>query len=381
MMGPIVVSANQAWNLINFRKGLIAALLERGHAVVAAAGVTNAQDEAAAQALAAMGCSVHPIPLDSMGMHPAQDLRTLFAYTALMRRLRPAAYLGWTIKPNVYGVIAARMCGVPTFPNISGLGTALIRPGPMAALARGLYRISLGGARAVLFQNADDRREFVERGLVRAERTHLISGSGVDTDWFAPPVEARAYTGSFLMIARLIGDKGVREYVEAARLLRQRDPRLCFRLLGPAEVDNRTAISRAELEGWIAEGVVEWHPPLADVRPAIAQAACVVLPSYREGTSRVLLEAAAMARPLVATDVPGCREVVREGVNGHLCSVQDPRSLAEAMWRVHTAPADVRAAMGLAGRQLVLDTFSQERVIATYLALLANEGVALPAKP
>lgn len=381
MMGPIVVSANQAWNLINFRKGLIAALLERGHAVVAAAGVTNAQDEAAAQALAAMGCSVHPIPLDSMGMHPAQDLRTLFAYTALMRRLRPAAYLGWTIKPNVYGVIAARMCGVPTFPNISGLGTALIRPGPMAALARGLYRISLGGARAVLFQNADDRREFVARGLVRAGRTHLISGSGVDTEWFAPPVEARAYTGSFLMIARLIGDKGVREYVEAARLLRQRDSRLCFRLLGPAEVDNRTAISRAELEGWIAEGVIEWHPPVADVRPAIAQADCVVLPSYREGTSRVLLEAAAMARPLVASDVPGCREVVREGVNGHLCPVQDPRSLAEAMWRVHTAPPEVRAAMGLAGRQLVLDTFSQERVIATYLALLANEGVALPAKP
>lgn len=381
MMGPIVVSANQAWNLINFRKGLIAALLERGHAVAAAAGVTNAQDEAAAQALVAMGCSVHPIPLDSMGMHPAQDLRTLFAYTALMRRLRPAAYLGWTIKPNVYGVIAARMCGVPTFPNISGLGTALIRPGPMAALARGLYRLSLGGARAVLFQNADDRREFVERGLVRAGRTHLISGSGVDTNWFAPPVEARAYTGSFLMIARLIGDKGVREYVEAARLLRQRDPRLCFRLLGPAEVDNRTAISRAELEGWIAEGVIEWHPPVADVRPAITRADCVVLPSYREGTSRVLLEAAAMARPLVATDVPGCREVVREGVNGHLCSVQDPRSLAEAMWRVHTAPPDVRTAMGLAGRQLVLDTFSQERVIATYLALLANEGVALPAKP
>lgn len=381
MMGPIVVSANQAWNLINFRKGLIAALLERGHAVAAAAGVTNAQDEAAAQALAVMGCSVHPISLDSMGMHPAHDLRTLFAYTALMRRLRPAAYLGWTIKPNVYGVIAARMCGVPTFPNISGLGTALIRPGPMAALARGLYRISLGGARAVLFQNADDRREFVARGLVRAERTHLISGSGVDTNWFAPPVEARAYTGSFLMIARLIGDKGVREYVEAARLLRQRDPRLCFRLLGPAEVDNRTAISRAELEGWIAEGVIEWHPPVADVRPAIAQADCVVLPSYREGTSRVLLEAAAMARPLVATDVPGCREVVREGVNGHLCSVQDPRSLAEAMWRVHTAPPEARAAMGLAGRQLVLDTFSQERVIATYLALLEDEGVALPANP
>lgn len=376
MTAPILVSANQAWNLDHFRKGLIAALIERGHPVAAVAAVTNAQDEAAVHRLEAMGCSFDAIRLDSMGMHPLRDLATLADYVALMRRLRPAAFLGWTIKPNVYGVIAARLCGVPSFPNISGLGTALIRPGPIAALARGLYRASLGGAAAVLFQNVDDRGEFVRRRLVRAEQARLVNGSGVDTDWFAPADAARATPGSFLMIARLIGDKGVREYVAAARLLKARAPELTFRLLGDAEVDNRTAVLRAELEGWIAEGTIEWHPPTADVRPAIAQAACVVLPSYREGTSRVLLEAAAMARPLVATDVPGCREVVRDGLNGHLCRVREADSLAEAMWRIHTAPPETRHAMGAAGRQRVLDDYDQRRVIAVYLELLERAGVS-----
>lgn len=378
MMGPIIVSANQAWNLVNFRAALIRALLARGYRVAAASCITNERDRACAQALTDMGCTFHEVPIASMGVHPLGDLRTLAAYAALMRRLKPAAFLGWTIKPNIYGMIAAQRHGVPTIANISGLGTAFLQKGLVPAIARQLYRLSLAKAGAILFQNEDDRREFVRSGIADPARTHIVNGSGVDTRHFAPQGEGRNARGRFLMIARVMGDKGVREYVDAARILKARAPGLDFQLLGFQDVENRSSIPRAELDGWTREGVITLLPPVDDVRPMIAAADCVVLPSYREGTSRVLLEAAAMARPLVATDVPGCREVVRDAVNGYLAYVRDAQSLAEAMWKIYSASDAEWLAMGVAGRSLVVDRYSDGAVIATYLDLLTSLGVAPP---
>ena len=367
----ILVSANQAWNLVNFRGQLIDALLARGFAVAAAAP-PDAEHEAR---LRKMGCSFHPIAVDSKGVSPWHDARLALAYAALMRRVRPAAYLSWTIKPNVYGAMAARASGVPALPNVSGLGTAFIRTNPLTEVVSLLYRAGFARAASVFFQNEDDAAIFRARRLVRAEQVTMLRGSGIDTRHFAPISGGQPGRGRFLMIARVLADKGAREFVDAARILKREDPRRRFTILGHADVANRTAIPRAELDGWVAEGAIEWVPPVGDVRAMIDASDCVVLPSYREGTSRVLLEGAAMARPLVASDVPGCREVVDDGVTGYLAPVRDADALAAAMRRVDLLDDAAWQAMGEAGRAKVVAEFAPEAVIQEYLAALARVGV------
>lgn len=367
----ILVSANQAWNLVNFRGQLIEALLARGFAVAAAAPA-DAEHEAR---LRAMGCSFYPIAIDSKGLSPWRDARLALAYAALMRRVRPCAYLSWTIKPNVYGSAAARALGVPALPNVSGLGTAFIRRNPLTEVVSLLYRAGFAGAASVFFQNEDDAAIFRARRLVRADQVVMLRGSGIDARHFTPISDERRARGHFLMIARVLADKGTREFVDAARILKREDPRRRFTILGHADVANRTAIPRAELDGWVAEGVIAWAPPVGDVRAMIDGSDCVVLPSYREGTSRVLLEGAAMARPLVASDVPGCREVVDEGVGGFLAPVRDAHGLAAAMRRVDLLDDAAWHAMGQAGRRKVVERFSPEAVIDAYVEALARAGV------
>lgn len=368
--GRIVITVNAAWNLVNFRMGLIRALIADGWEMVAVAP----EDADARAALEAAGCRFVALAIESKSTSPG-DLRILQDYWRLLRRERPDIVLGYTIKPNVYGSLACRLLGIPIINNISGLGTGFMRSGWLNRIVRLLYRRGLAASRRVFFQNVDDRDLFVNLKLVRAEQTGLLPGSGIDLARFAaaPFVARGSGELTFLLIARMLGDKGVREYVGAARIVQRRlAPAARFRLLGFLDVDNRTAISRAEMDGWVAEGVVEYHPPLADVRPAIADADVVVLPSYREGTSRVLLEAAAMARPLIATDVPGCREVVEDGITGLLCRVRDVGSLAEAMERMIALSHDERAAMGAAGRAKVESEFDERLVIDAYRREIAR---------
>jgi len=364
----IVIAANAAWNLVNFRAALIRALVEAGYRVVAAAP----PDPDAEASLAALGCAFVAIPVDSRGLSPVGDMRTLLAFYALFRRLRPLALLGYTVKPNVYGSLAARMAGVRTVNNISGLGTAFIRRNWLTLVVKRLYRAGLAHSDVVFFQNRTDRDEFITAGLVSPRQARLLPGSGIDAAWFAPRPRAPAQDGSinFLLIARLLRDKGVVEYVEAARALRRDNPALRFRILGFLDVENRTAIKRATVDGWVAEGAIEFLGASGDVRPHIAAADCVVLPSYREGTSRVLLEAAAMARPLVATNVPGCREVVDDGATGLLCAPRDAADLAEKLARMAALSDAERTAMGEAGRAKVMREFDQSIVIGQYLEAL-----------
>lgn len=372
----IVVSANQAWNLVNFRGGLIRRLLEIGYSVTAMAP----EHAVMRSRLEEMGCRFVPVPIDSAGISPVRDARTFLLIKEWLMHERPAAWLSWTIKPNVYGSLAAASAGVPAIPNISGLGTAFIRRSLITSVVKRLYRMGLAKASTVFFQNQDDRSVFVEEGLVRPAQTALLPGSGVDLSRFAiSDGGRRPPPRRFLMISRLLADKGVREYVEAARLLHVRYPEASFGLLGAVDADNRTAISADEVDRWVAEGVVDHSPPVDDVRPAIAAADIVVLPSYREGLSRVLLEAAAMGRPLVATDVPGCRDIVREGENGFLCPPRDAAGLAEAMARAADLEDDDWQRMAQAGRRRVEEEFAEDRVIEQYLAALAQAGVSVPA--
>lgn len=371
----IVVSANLAWNLVNFREALIRALIDQGFDVVAAAPPDSAME----QRLVAMGCTFAAIPVDAKGLSPLRDLATLAAYARLFRLVRPVAYLGWTIKPNVYGALAAARLGIPAFPNVSGLGTAFIRRNLLTRLVKQLYRTGFRRAPAVFFQNADDRDLFLAEGLVRPGQARLLPGSGVDTVHWTPPSGPRPPRGHFLMIARVVADKGVREYAEAARLVKARWPQARFRLLGPLDVANRTAIAEAEVRGWEAEGLIEHLPATDDVRPALAEADFIVLPSYREGLSRVLLEAGAMARPAVTTDVPGCRDVVRDGFNGYLCAPRDAASLAAALNRACVTGDSEWAAMGARARAHVEAGFSPAAVTMLYRRALEDAQVVVPA--
>lgn len=363
----VVVSANSMWNIANFRAGLINGLSEQGyHIVVAAPGATGADHI--------------DIAIDRSGINPLRDAAMLLSYRRLMQRIRPSAYLGFTIKPNIYGAIAARLVGVPSIPNVSGLGTAFIRGGGFARFVSILYRVAFRRCHVVFFQNPDDRDLFVERRIVTPAQARLLPGSGIDLGHFAPmPIEGGADDRpTFLLIARLLGDKGVREYAAAARLLKERMPALRCQLLGPLDEGNRTAISPAELDGWIADGAIEYLGEADDVRPAVARASALVLPSYREGLPRTLLEGAAMGKPLVATDVPGCREIVKEGVNGTLCAPRDAESLARAMMRIAALDPQRQAAMGKASRELVQQRFSEALVIDAYLEALGALSARKP---
>lgn len=354
----VVIAANSIWNITNFRSGLIKGLAADGiDAVVAAPGAGNQAGH----------CE---IAIDRSGINPLRDAALVLAYRRLLARTRPAAYLSFTIKPNIYGAIAARMVGVPSIPNVSGLGTAFLRGGGFARFVSALYRIAFARCPVVFFQNPDDRDLFISRAIVRPDQARVLPGSGIDLERFAPVAGKDDGPPTFLLVARLLGDKGVREYVAAARLLRLSLPAARFRLLGPLDDGNRSAITRAELDAWEAEGAIDYLGEADDVRPAIAAATAVVLPSYREGLPRTLLEAAAMGKPLVATDVPGCREVVSDGVNGTLCAARDAESLAQAMLRIAALDPGHRAEMGRQSRKMVQERYSESLVVAAYLDVL-----------
>lgn len=377
MKPSIILSINTAWNFVNFRSGLLQRLVQEGFDVVAVA-----PPDGEVERLRALGVRFVPIAMDRKGLSPVGDLALLARYRRVIRETAPVAYLGWTIKPNIWGSMAARMAGVPVINNISGLGTAFMKRGGLQALVRRLYRLALRRSSTVFFQNPDDRSAFLAWGIVDADRSQVLPGSGIDVSAFAP-VESPAADANapvtFLMIARLLGDKGVREYVAAARAVRATQRNVRFLILGGLDPDNRSAVDADELAGWLADGVVEHLPHTGDVRPWIAAADCVVLPSYREGMPRSLLEGAAMAKPLIATAIPGCMQIARKDQNAFLCQVADPVSLGAAMTRMADLPHAERVAMGAAGRRIAEREFDETIVIERYLEALRRAiGPAWP---
>jgi glycosyltransferase involved in cell wall biosynthesis len=367
----VLACANLAWNLVNFRLGLLHALNEAGFQVIAVAP----PDRAMQDRLEAIGCRFIPMPIDAMGLSPLRDLKTILALRKIIRQTQPVAWLSWTIKPNVYGSFLAGLRGIPALPNVSGLGTAFIRRSLLTVVAKVLYTVAFKRARTVFFQNRDDCELFAASGLVRRAQIRLLPGSGIDLAHFDVPAGGRPARRNFLMVSRVVADKGVREFVAAARLMRQNWPDARFRLLGFLDVANRTAISADEVQAWVRDGIIEYCDPVSDVRPFLADADFVVLPSYREGLSRVLLEAAAMGRPIVATDVPGCRDIVTDGVTGFLCAPQDSSALAASLDRAARTEDPEWFAMSSAGRHRVEAEFSQRRVNDLYFEAMEDAGV------
>jgi glycosyltransferase involved in cell wall biosynthesis len=357
-MARLLVAANSTWNLENFRIGLVRELVRAGHEVI-----TLSPDP---QGVVMDGRVLPHIPwrVERSGIDPLKNLASMLRILKTIRQKKPDIFLGFTIKPNIYGSIACRWLKVPAILNVSGLGTAFLGGSAVRRAILLLYQFAFAKADVVFFQNPDDAELFVKERAVRAGQAHVLPGSGINLTNFAPsilPSEPR-----FLMIARILADKGVREYVAAARQLKHRIPGAQFSLLGQIDHQNRSAIGEAELQQWVGEGVIKYLGATKDVRPFIRESAAVVLPSYREGLPRTLLEAAAMGRPLIGTDAPGCRQVVRDGVTGYLCEPRNADSLAVTMERFALTPYAERVAMAANARAMVEDEFDERLVFDAY---------------
>ncbi|AQR65713.1 hypothetical protein BXU06_12120 [Aquaspirillum sp. LM1] len=365
----VCIAVNAAWNVVNFRLGLIQALLAQGHQVhvLAPAGPEFS-------ILEQLGCMVYPLNIDCKGSNPINDIRLMLQLHAYYTRVCPDVVLHYTIKPVIYGSLAAHHLGIPVLNTVTGLGTAFLSSGWLQSVVKKLYRLALKPTSSVIFQNPDDKQLFLDNNLVSETQALLVPGSGIDIERFSPvPLpDQQGDRPVFLLLGRMLRDKGIAEFVEAAQWLKTQGLQARFVLLGFLGVENLSAVTREQMEAWVATGIVEYWGETSDVRPMIARADCVVLPSYREGMPRTLLEASAMGRPLVATDVPGCREVVQDGVNGALCRVKDGPSLAQAMLRIAQLSPAQRLALGLAGRERVERLFAERYVINCYLKAISG---------
>jgi glycosyltransferase involved in cell wall biosynthesis len=360
----IAIVVNTSWNIYNFRLGLIKAFLKEGHSVTAIAPY-----DAYADRLKQAGCQYEAITLDNKGANPLKDLLFTKDLYQIYRRIKPDVVLQYTIKPNVYGTLAARLLGIPVVNNVSGLGTVFLRENIASRIAHLLYRLSFRFPKKVFFQNEDDRQLFLKRKLVKIHLTDVLPGSGVDLNAFRPRPFKRNDTFTFLVIARLIYDKGIVEYVEAIRSLKQQGVQANFQLLGFKDI-SPLGIPEELLQSWIDEGLIDYLGTAHDVRPFIYDADCIVLASYREGTPRTLLEAISMAKPVLATDVPGCRETIEDGKNGLLCEVKNSVDLAEKLKTMIYLQNTELEKMGKKSREIAETKFNESIIIERYLEVL-----------
>lgn len=373
----VVLVANTLWSIVIFRPGLLRTLVGMGVDVVVMAPVDDTLPRARE-----LNVRVIPLELSAKGTNPLHDLGLVRTLVTRYRALKPDLVFHYTIKPNIYGSIAAKLAGVPCIAVTTGLGYAFVNTNLVARVAKVLYRFAFRFPREVWFLNGDDRQDFVAQRLVDPVKTQVLPGEGIDLAHFAPRA-AGMPDGKvrFLLIARMLWDKGVGEYVEAARLVRAVYPQAVFQLLGATDVANPSAISAKQMRTWAAEGVVEYLGTTQDVRDIIARADCLVLPSYREGVPRTLLEGAAMAKPLVATKVIGCREVVVDGETGLLCAPRDAADLARKLQHIIEMGPDARATMGARGRRMVEQRYDERIVIERYLEAMQRIGLRITDMP
>lgn len=369
----IVFVANTAWSMFNFRYGLLSRLIGDGYQLTIIAPRDDFSDK-----LRTMGCVVVDLPIAAKGTNPLQDLKLILTLYRLYKQITPDFILHYTIKPNIYGSLAAKLAGLPSLAITTGLGYTFVNDNLVAKVARGLYKLAFCYPKEVWFLNEDDRQAFLTYSLVSENKAKLLHGEGVNVSLFSPiPVSLNNNSTAFLLIARMLWDKGIREYVEAARVIKSKYPKTHFQLLGACDVPNPSLISREQISIWESEGIVEYLGTTDDVRTVIANVDCVVLPSYREGIPRTMLEAASMAKPLIVSDAPGCKDVVIHGKTGFLCKVKDRDSLAAAMELIINQSTQERVDMGMAGRNLVLHKFDERIVIKKYIDMLSRYNLSV----
>ena len=362
-MKKIVMVANTSWSMIKFRSGIIKRLIKDGYKLYIIAPYDKFSNE-----LERLGCVYINIKMNNKGTNIFSDLLYMKRLYTLYKKLQPDLIFHYTIKPNIYGTLAAKRAGIKSVAIITGLGYTFINDNVTAKAAKLLYKISLKHATRVWFINMEDKNKFLFYKLVPHEKIELLPSEGINVNYFKPLQSPhRDNIFRFILIARLLWDKGVGEYVKAAKELRNKYPNVKWQLLGFIDAQNPKAISHQQVKFWEKHGYIEYLGTAEDVRPYIAQADCVVLPSYREGMSMILLEAASMAKPLIATNVPGCRDLVNHSVSGYLCNPKDYLDLMQKMEKMIQTTPNKRAKMGQAGRNIIISEYNETYVIDKYL--------------
>lgn len=372
----IAIVSNTSWSIFNFRRRLMAALKDAGHDVMAIGSRDKYLKRLRAHGIPAVG-----VPFSRSGTHPIRELRTVYRIRRALAQNNVDVVLSFTPKGNIYSAMASRGLGVQQVANVSGLGSAFIRIDTMSLWILRLYWFFFRRIHHVFFQNEVDREIFLVRRIVDAERTSRLPGSGVDLSYFAhAPLKQRSSGEvTFMLLGRLLWDKGLREYIEAARVIKAEYPGARFVVLGAPETNPAEGPSRNQLLTWWKDGLIEHHTRVDDVRPYLEDADCIVLPSvYREGVPRTLLEAAAMGRPVITCDTVGCRDAVTHGLTGFLCRPRDEKDLAAKMIRFITLGRTAWEKMGLEGRQKMMREFDEKLVIQRYLKILNEMPGAVP---
>ncbi len=354
----------------------VKALLADGHEVH-----TIAPHDDYTHFLTAAGCIHHDLKMDSRGANLIKDSLLVFELLAKYRAIKPDVILHYTIKPNVYGSLAAAILRIPTINNVCGLGTIFLKKGWVSSVAIALYKLAFRFPKKVFFQNPDDLSLFVDNKLIKPSITDILPGSGIDLKHFSPADFSRNKKFTFLLVSRLITDKGILEYIDAIKQLQSAGTDARFQLLGSKDPNHKRGIHLGIIDEWIKSGVVEYLGTTQDVRPFIKEADCVVLPSYREGTPRTLLEAASIAKPIITTDVPGCHHVVADNHNGLLCKIKDANDLAHKMKSIMSFSDEKLKTMGLNGRKKIEKEFDETIVINKYFGALRSLATANPITP
>ncbi|PHR54412.1 MAG: glycosyl transferase family 1 [Robiginitomaculum sp.] len=366
-MGIIAISANTSWYLYNFRMNTIIALVKQGYKVIAIAPKDEYSNK-----LSELGCEFIHIDIDQGGTNPVRDLKTLFYFQCIYRKYNIDVVLNFTPKNNIYSTLAAKFNGTKAINNIAGLGILFINESITSKIARFLYKISQSKASKLFFQNEDDRKLFLDKKITTTVETDRLPGSGVDLSRFVVSPSSDDGTVRFLLIARMLYDKGISQYVEAARVIKTKhgnNVELC--LLGFLDVNNPSAVSKQDMQSWVDEGIVNYLGTSDNVEQEIAKVDCMVLPSYyREGVPKSLLEAGAMGKPIVTTDNVGCRETVDDGVNGFLCEPRSSASLIEKLELIINMTHQERLSMGEKSRIKIESEFDERIVINKYLAAI-----------
>jgi len=364
-MKTMVVS-NTTLTVRNFRAGLMQFLQNKGYDVV-----FSAQDNGYAQEISKKGFQYFPFDLDRKGTNFITDLKLIYSLYKLYINEKPDIILHYTIKPNVYGSIAAKLSGIPCINTITGLGYVFSKKNPVYYLVKLLYKISGILASQTFFQNKDDMNLFLKLGLIAKNKAILVNGSGVNTDFFNPDFCRRMSKKEgefiFLFTGRILWDKGIGELIEAAKLTKQKYQSAQFWLVGIIDSGNPSGIGEDRIRDWEKEGLIIYKGEVKDIRPFICQSDCLVLPSYREGIPRSLLEALAMEKPIITTNAVGCREVVEDGVNGFSVPVKDSHALFNAFSKMVELPMEARLKMGKAGCEKIRKEFDEHIINTVYL--------------
>ena len=376
----IVFSGNTSWSMYNFRLSLIKQFLYFGYQVC----IVAPEDEYT-EKIRAEGIRVITVKkLKRSGNNPIRDFNLFLEYIKIYKYLQPAFVFHYTIKPNIYGSLAAKICNIKSISITTGLGNAFSTKGSLYYFAKYLYKISSVYAVEVWFLNSSDKSVFINNNIIPESKSFILPGEGVDTSLFTPTLYVpKNEKTTFLMVSRMLYDKGIKEFVEASKLLVKKGYRLSSSLLGQIDTDNPEAIALEIIEKWQQEGVVKYLGSTKDVKPYIENVDAIVLPSYSEGIPRILLEAASMEKPIITTRIPGCTEIVEDGVNGYLCETKNVEDLAAQMEKLILLTTAERKKMGEAGRKKMQESFDEKIIIQIYKAkcdLYIENGIKVGSK-